>query len=61
MVKRYIEFICLREVEVPQFLLDTLNSLEKALSKPLNLNLDKDCVKAFNSFTWVYRLPQVLS
>lgn len=29
MVKRYIEFICLREVEVPQFLLDTLNNLEK--------------------------------
>lgn len=35
MVKRYIEFICLREVEVPQFLLDTLNNLEKALNKPL--------------------------
>jgi len=35
MVKHYIEFICLREVEVPQFLLDTLNNLEKALNKPL--------------------------
>ena len=27
MLKRYIEFICLREVRVPQFLLDTLNNL----------------------------------
>ncbi|MFX6213577.1 chemotaxis protein, partial [Acinetobacter baumannii] len=35
MVKRYIEFICLREVEVPQFIFDTLNNLEKALNKPL--------------------------
>ncbi|VXA57100.1 Chemotaxis protein [Acinetobacter proteolyticus] len=35
MLKRYIEFICLREVKVPQFLLDTLNRLEKALGKPL--------------------------
>ena len=35
MLKRYIEFICLREVKVPQFLLDTLNRLEKALGKPI--------------------------
>ncbi len=35
MLKRYVEFICLREVKVPQFLLDTLNQLEKALDKPL--------------------------
>lgn len=35
MLKRYIEFICLREVRVPQFLLDTLNNLELALGKPL--------------------------
>ncbi len=35
MIKRYIEFICLREVRVPQFLLDTLNNLEIALGKPL--------------------------
>jgi hypothetical protein len=35
MLKRYIEFICLREVKIPQFLLDTLNRLEIALSKPL--------------------------
>ena len=35
MLKRYIEFICLREVKVPQFLLDTLNRLEKTLGKPI--------------------------
>ncbi|MDY6467062.1 chemotaxis protein [Acinetobacter faecalis] len=35
MLKRYIEFICLREVEVPEFLLDTLNRLEIALGKPI--------------------------
>ena len=35
MLKRYIEFISLREVKVPQFLLDTLNRLEKALGKPI--------------------------
>lgn len=35
MLRRYIEFICLREVKVPQFLLDTLNRLEKSLGKPL--------------------------
>ncbi|MCU4414279.1 chemotaxis protein [Acinetobacter ursingii] len=33
MLKRYIEFICLREVRVPQFLIDTLNRLELALGK----------------------------
>ncbi|MGK3625755.1 chemotaxis protein, partial [Acinetobacter sp. A11] len=35
MVKRYIEFICLREIQVPQFLLTTLNNLELALNKSL--------------------------
>ncbi|MFZ0022025.1 chemotaxis protein [Acinetobacter sp.] len=35
MLKRYIEFICLREVKIPQFLLDTRNRLELALGKPL--------------------------
>lgn len=35
MLKRYIEFICLREVQIPQFLLDTLNRLELVLAKPL--------------------------
>ena len=35
MLKRYIEFICLREVKIPQFLLDTLNRLEIVLGKDL--------------------------
>lgn len=35
MLKRFIEFTCLREVKVHQFLLDTLNRLELALGKPL--------------------------
>lgn len=35
MLKRYIEFICLREVEIPQFFLSMLNRLEIALKKPL--------------------------
>ena len=35
MLKRYIEFICLREVKIPQFLLDTLNRIEIALGKPI--------------------------
>ncbi|SPL69386.1 chemotaxis protein [Acinetobacter stercoris] len=35
MLKRYIEFICLREVSIPHFLLDTLNQLELALDKPI--------------------------
>ncbi|MDM1246785.1 chemotaxis protein [Acinetobacter sp. R933-2] len=35
MLKRFVEFTCLREVKVHQFLLDTLNRLELALGKPL--------------------------
>ncbi|NHB57823.1 chemotaxis protein [Acinetobacter sp. 194] len=35
MLKRYIEFSCLREVNATQFLLDTINILEVALGKPL--------------------------
>ena len=35
MLKRYIEFSSLREVKVPQFLIDTLNRLEVCLDKPL--------------------------
>lgn len=35
LLKRYIEFICLREVQIPQFLLATLNRLELALGRPL--------------------------
>ena len=36
MLKRYIEFMCLREVKVSQFLLDTFNRLQQALGKPLS-------------------------
>ena len=36
MLKRYIEFICLREVKIPQFLLETLNRLEIVLGKPIS-------------------------
>ena len=35
MLKRYIEFSSLREVKVPQFLIDTLNRFEVCLGKPL--------------------------
>ena len=35
LLKRYIEFICLREVQIPQFLLPSLNRLEQALGRPL--------------------------
>lgn len=35
MLKRYLEFASLREVNVPQLLLDSLNRLELALGKPL--------------------------
>ncbi len=35
MLKRYIEFICLREVKIPAVLLDTLNRLEACLGKPM--------------------------
>jgi hypothetical protein len=35
MLKRYVEFICLREVKIPEFLLDTVNRLEIALGKPI--------------------------
>lgn len=41
MLKRYIEFVCLQEVKVPQFLLATINRLEKALAKPLSREGDR--------------------
>ena len=34
-LKRYIEFSCLQQVSIPQFLLETRNHLELALNKPL--------------------------
>ena len=60
MLKRYIEFICLREVKIPQFLLDTLNRLELALGKPLtqegqHIETLLDCI------TPSFQLPQVPS
>ena len=35
MLKRYIEFTCLREVNVTEFLFDTTNTIELALGKPV--------------------------
>lgn len=60
MLKLYIEFICLREVKIPQFLLDTLNRLELALGKPLtqegqHIETLLDCI------TPSFQLPQVPS
>lgn len=60
MLKRYIEFICLREVKIPQFLLDTLNRLELALGKPLtqegqHIETLLDCI------TPSFQLPQAPS
>ena len=56
MLKRYIEFICLREVKIPQFLLDTLNRLELALGKPLtqegqHIETLLDCILKFSVAT----------
>ncbi|MEB3767923.1 chemotaxis protein [Acinetobacter sp. MD2] len=34
-LKRYVEFSCLQQVMIPQFLLEALNHLERALKKPL--------------------------
>ncbi len=34
-LRRYIEFICLREIRIPQFLLETINALEIRLHKPI--------------------------
>ncbi|TVT77281.1 chemotaxis protein [Acinetobacter colistiniresistens] len=60
MLKRYIEFICLREVKVPQFLLDTLNRLEKALGKPLTK--EGQTVQPLLEFiTPTFNLPQAPS
>lgn len=60
MLKRYIEFICLREVKIPQFLLDTLNRLELALGQPLtqegqHIETLLDCI------TPSFQLPQAPS
>ncbi len=59
MVKRYIEFICLREVEVPQFLLDTLNNLEKALNKSLTSS-GQQIASKLSTVSLELPLPEVL-
>ena len=57
MLKRYIEFICLREVKIPQFLLDTLNRLELALGKPLTSE-GQHIEKLLDCITPDFDLPQ---
>ncbi len=58
MLKRYIEFICLREVKIPQFLLDTLNRLELALGKPLTTE-GQYIEPLLDLITPDFQLPQV--
>ncbi|WP_130803072.1 chemotaxis protein [Acinetobacter ihumii] len=58
MLKRYIEFICLREVKVPQFLIDTLNRLEIALGKPQTREGDQ-ILPLLDCFQPNFDLPQV--
>lgn len=60
MLKRYIEFICLREVKIPQFLLDTLNRLEIALAKPLTQE-GQHIESLLDCITPDFSLPQVPS
>ncbi|MGE8538160.1 MAG: chemotaxis protein [Acinetobacter sp.] len=57
MLKRYIEFICLREVKIPQFLLDTLNRLELALGKPLTTE-GQHVESLLDCITPEFNLPQ---
>lgn len=57
MLKRYIEFICLREVRIPQFLLDTLNRLEIALGKPITPE-GEHIEGLLDCFTPDFNLPQ---
>ncbi|ANF81424.1 chemotaxis protein [Acinetobacter sp. NCu2D-2] len=57
MLKRYIEFICLREVKIPQFLLDTVNRLELALGKPLSTE-GQPIEKLLDGMTPELQLPQ---
>ena len=57
MLRRYIEFSCLREVKVPQFLLDTLNRLELALGKPLTQE-GQAITPLLDCVTPQFKLPQ---
>ena len=60
MLKRYIEFICLREVKIPQFLLDTLNRLEIVLGKPVT-HEGQHIESLIDSFTPDFQLPKAPS
>ncbi|MFH7767425.1 chemotaxis protein [Acinetobacter sp. BSP-28] len=57
MLKRYIEFICLREVKIPQFLLDTLNRLEIVLGKPIT-HEGQHIESLLDCITPDFKLPQ---
>jgi len=60
MMKRYIEFICLREVKIPQFLLDTLNRLEIVLGKPIT-HEGQHIESLIDSITPDFQLPKAPS
>lgn len=60
MLKRYIEFMCLREVRVPQFLLDTINNLQIALGKPLTQE-GQALIPALDCIQPQFTLPQVIA
>lgn len=60
MMKRYIEFICLREVKIPQFLLDTLNRLEIVLGKPVT-HEGQHIESLLDSITPDFQLPKAPS
>ena len=57
MLKRYIEFSCLREVKVPQFLHDTLNHLEQVLGLELTPE-GQAIVPLLDCVTPNFKLPQ---
>ena len=57
MLKRYIEFSCLREVKVPQFLQDTLNRLELVLGLELTSE-GQSIIPLLDCVTPEFNLPQ---
>ena len=57
MLKRYIEFICLREVRAPQFLHDTLNRLELSLGLELTQE-GQAIIPLLDCVTPNFNLPQ---
>ena len=60
MLKRYIEFSSLREVKVPQFLIDTLNRLEVCLGKPLTQE-GQAIVPLLDRVNPEFNLPQAIT